>query len=285
MNVTNFANLFRQNSIFQQNKPLGQKLVQSTINDTLNRLSENLLNTQVQSTDLKRRFDTLELSDAALEQKSSLSDVPEGFLHYYLHMCKFGASISQGQEYALMEYRDQLSAFDQTIQEYQDMLSGKTALPEQMKQEDVALLLEATKVAREQFLQQGAEKLNQFSKEGPTLKGFLGSAYSMITGETANAQDNPRWQIDPSAQDIYGEIDRALASAHKVTSTFQDGASGILAELKRRGCVQAGEEFSLDDQETADSGAATRASLFQDIYDGIWETFKQSISNKTEMQR
>ena len=285
MNVTNFANLFHQNSIFQQNKPLGQKLVQSTINDTLNRLSENLLNTQVQNTDLKRRFDTLELSDAALEQKSSLSDVPEGFLHYYLHMCKFGASISQVQEYALMEYRDQLSAFDQTIQEYQDMLSGKTALPEQMKQEDVALLLEATKVAREQFLQQGAEKLNQFSKEGPTPKGFLGSAYSMITGETANAQDNPRWQIDPSAQDIYGEIDRALASAHKVTSTFQDGASGILAELKRRGCVQAGEEFSLDDQETADSGAATRASLFQDIYDGIWETFKQSISNKTEMQR
>ena len=285
MNVTNFANLFHQNSIFQQNKPLGQKLVQSTINDTLNRLSENLLNTQVQNTDLKRRFDTLELSDAALEQKSSLSDVPEGLLHYYLHMCKFGASISQGQEYALMEYRDQLSAFDQTIQEYQDMLSGKTALPEQMKQEDVALLLEATKVAREQFLQQGAEKLNQFSKEGPTPKGFLGSAYSMITGETANAQDNPRWQIDPSAQDIYGEIDRALASAHKVTSTFQDGASGILAELKRRGCVQAGEEFSLDDQETADSGAATRASLFQDIYDGIWETFKQSISNKTEMQR
>ena len=285
MNVTNFSNLFHQNSIFQQNKPLGQKLVQSTINDTLNRLSENLLNTQVQNTDLKRRFDILELSDAALEQKSSLSDVPEGLLHYYLHMCKFGASISQGQEYALMEYRDQLSAFDQTIQEYQDMLSGKTALPEQMKQEDVALLLEATKVAREQFLQQGAEKLNQFSKEGPTPKGFLGSAYSMITGETANAQDNPRWQIDPSAQDIYGEIDRALASAHKVTSTFQDGASGILAELKRRGCVQAGEEFSLDDQETADSGAATRASLFQDIYDGIWETFKQSISNKTEMQR
>ena len=285
MNVTNFANLFHQNSIFQQNKPLGQKLVQPPINDTLNRLSENLLNTQVQNTDLKRRFDTLELSDAALEQKSSLSDVPEGLLHYYLHMCKFGASISQGQEYALMEYRDQLSAFDQTIQEYQDMLSGKTALPEQMKQEDVALLLETTKVAREQFLQQGAEKLNQFSKEGPTPKGFLGSAYSMITGETANAQDNPRWQIDPSAQDIYGEIDRALASAHKVTSTFQDGASGILAELKRRGCVQAGEEFSLDDQETADSGAATRASLFQDIYDGIWETFKQSISNKTEMQR
>ena len=42
MNVTNLANLFHQNSIFQQNKPLGQKLVQPPINDTLHRLSENL---------------------------------------------------------------------------------------------------------------------------------------------------------------------------------------------------------------------------------------------------
>ena len=41
MNVTNLANLFHQNSIFQQNKPLGQKLVQPLINETLHRLSEN----------------------------------------------------------------------------------------------------------------------------------------------------------------------------------------------------------------------------------------------------
>ena len=285
MNVTNFANLFHQNSIFQQNKMLGQKLVQPQINDTLTRLSKNLLNAQGQDADLKRRFDTLELSDAAFEKKSSLSDVPEGLLHFYLHMCKFGASISQGQESALIEYRDQLSAFDQAIQEYQDMLDGKTALPEQMQQEDVALLLETTKAAREQFLREGAEKLNQFSKEGPTPKSFLGNGYSVIVSENGSTQEEPRWQIDASAGDIYDQIDRALASAHKVTSTFQDGASSILAELKRRGCVQAGEDFSFDDQEPTDSGAAVRASLFQDIYDGIWETFKQSISNKAEMQR
>ena len=152
MNVTNFANLFHQNSIFQLNKPLGQKLVQPHINDTLNRLSENLLNTQGENTDLKRRFDTLELSDAAFEKKSSLSDVPEGILHYLLNLCKVGTTICQSQETSLMEYRDQLSAFDQTIQEYQDMMDGKTALPEQMNKEDVALLLESTKAARGQFL-------------------------------------------------------------------------------------------------------------------------------------
>ena len=181
-----------------------------------------------------------------------------------------------------MEYRDQLSAFDQTIQEYQDMLDGKTALPEQMKQEDVALLLETTKAAREQFLRQGAEKLNQFSKEAPTPKGLLGNGYSMIVGDKESGQEESRWQIDASAGDIYGQIDRAITSAHKATSTFQDCASSILAELKRRGCVQAGDDFSLDNQETTGSGAAVRASLFQSIYDGIWDTFKQSIDNEAE---
>ena len=181
-----------------------------------------------------------------------------------------------------MEYRDQLSAFDQTIQEYQDMLDGKTALPEQMKQEDVALLLETTKAAREQFLREGAEKLNQFSKEGPTPKSFLGNGYSLIVGNNGTTQEESRWQLDASAGDIYGQIDRALASAHKVTSTFQDGASGILAELKRRGCVQAGEDFSFGDQESTESGATVRASLFQDIYENIWSAFRGSIADNGE---
>jgi len=236
MNVTNLANLFHQNSIFQQTKPLGQKLVQPPINDTLHRLSENLLNAKSQAKDLRTRFDTLELSAEAADgaEHSSLADVPEGLLRYYLHMCRFGAGISQSQETSLAEYRDQLSTFDQTIQTYQDMLSGKTALPSQMKQEDVALLLEHTRAAREQFLQQGAQELNRISREGPTPEKFLGRAYSMITGYAKNAQDTPRWEIDPEANDIYGEIDRALASARRTTSTFRDGASSVLAELKRR---------------------------------------------------
>ena len=284
MNVTNFANLFHQNSIFQQNKPLGQKLIQPRINDTLNRLSENLLTAQEQAKDMKARFDTLELSAEAMESQKNpaLADVPEELLRFYLNQCKVGAVISRGQETSLMEFRNQLSAFDQTIQSYQDMLDGKTALPEQMKQEDAAFLLETAKAAREQFLQQAAETLERFSREAPTPKDLLGNGYSMITGETGNAQEWSRWQIDVSAGDIYGQIDRAIASAHKATSMFQEGASSILAELKRRGCLRAGDDFSFDNQEPADSGAAVRSSLVQDIYDRIWDTFRQSIDSKAE---
>ncbi|MCI8537925.1 MAG: hypothetical protein HFF18_04585 [Oscillospiraceae bacterium] len=281
MNVTNFANLFHQNNVFQQNRPLGQMLNRTPVNDTLNRLSENLLTAQAQTKDLKARFDTLELSAEAVafKETSALEDVPEGLLRFYLHMCRFGASLSQGQEDALTEYREQLSAFDQTIEAYQDMLGGKTALPEHMRREDAALLLEATKAAREQFLQEGAKELNRLSKERPLPKELLGSGYAMITGRTED--DFARWQIDPSAKNIYEEIDRALASAHEVTSVFQDGAAGILAELKRRG-VWTGEEPSLDAQEPADSGAAARASLFQDVYDSIWSMLRKSAAELRE---
>ena len=279
MNVSNLANLFRQNNIFQQNKPLGQKLVQPPINDTLHRLSENLLNAKNQTKDLKTRFDTLELSAEATEGKknSLLEEMPEGLLHFYLNQCKVGAYLSQQHEASLMEYRDQLSAFDQTIQEYQDMLDSNKALPEQMKLEDVSKLLDATRAAREQFMQQGAAELNRVSDYNPTQEGYMGKAYSMAAEWAENGANDTHWQIDTSTDDIYGEINHALSSAHDITSTFQKGASSILAELKRRDCVEAGEEIHFEDQETAVSGAVQRESLFQSIYDDIWNTFKKSI--------
>ena len=283
MNVANFANLFHQNSIFQSGKPLGQALSQQPANDALRRLSENLLAAQDQSKDLKARFDTFELSAEAAErgENSKLEDMPEGLLHIYLNQCKVGAHLSQMQETSLMEYRDRLSAFDQTIQEYQAMLDSKAELPKMMNMEDAAMLLERTKAAREQFLQKGAVELNRVSNKGPTLEGFLGKAYDLFVEEAERGQGDTRWQIDPAAGDIYGEIDRALASAHKVTSTFQKGASSILSELKRRDCVQEGEDFSLDNQD-ADAGASERASLFQDIYQEIWSMLRENGEDKSE---
>ena len=120
MNVSNLANLFHQNNIFQQSKPLGQKLVQLPVNDTLQRLSENLLTAQEKGQDLKKRFDTLELSAEATSKKenTAFSEMPDEMLEIYLNQYKVAATLSQRNEASLIEYRDQLSAFDQTIQEY-----------------------------------------------------------------------------------------------------------------------------------------------------------------------
>lgn len=110
----------------------------------------------------------------------------------------------------------------------------------------------------------------------------MGKAYSMAAEWAGNGENDTHWQIDTAAGDIYGEIDRALSSAHGITSTFQKGASSILTELKRRDCVEEGEEIHFEDWETADTGAVQRESLFQSIYDDIWNTFKQSIGSDAE---
>ena len=277
MNVPNLSHLFHQNSIFQQSKPLGQKLVQPPINDTLHRLSQNFLTAQEQGQDLRKRFDTLELSEEAAGSKadSALSEMPKELLEVYLNQYKVAANLSHQNESALMEYRDQLSAFDQTIQEYQDMLDGKAALPQQMKMEDVSMLLERTKAAREQFLQEGAKELNRVGSEGSDLTD---KARQMVMGDLDDGHDL-RWSIDASAKDIYGEIDRALASASKTASMCREGASRIVAELKRRGQAdQPYHQLRFDEQDST----VERTSMFKGIYEDIWTSFKRLIGDNAE---
>ena len=227
MNITNLANLFHQNTIFQQGKLPGQKLGQPAASDTLYRLSQNFLTAQEQGQDLRKRFDTLELSAEAADRKadSALSGMPNELLEVYLNQYKVAANLSRQNGDALMEYRDQLSAFDQTIQEYQDMLDGKAELPQKMKLEDVSMLLERTRAAREQFLQEGAKELNRVGQEGPALHD---TAFQMIADDKGSSLRDFQWAIDASAEDIYAEIDRALTSTNKMTSMCQEGASRIV---------------------------------------------------------
>lgn len=270
MNVSNLSNLFQQNSIFQQGRPLGQKLRQPPVNDALLRLSQNFLTAQEQGKDLRKRFDTLELSAEAAGSKadSALSEMPKELLEVYLNQYKVAAHLSYRNEATLTEYRDQLSAFDQTIQEYQDMLDGKAELPQQMVLADVSMLLERTREAREQFLQEGAKELNRVGSEGPDLTD---KARQTVMGNLDDGHDL-RWSIDASAKDIYGEIDRALASVNKAASMCREGASRIVAELKRRGQAdQLYHQLRFDGQDST----VERTSMFQDIYEDIWNTFRQ----------
>ncbi len=278
MNVSNLSNLFQQNGIVQQRRPLGQKLGQPPASDTLQRLSQNFLTVQEQGQDLRKRFDTLELSAEATDRKgdTALSELPEELLEFYLNQYKVSANLSQQNEAVLMEYRDQLSAFDQTIQQYQDMLDGKAELPQQMKMEDVSMLLERTRAARELFLQEGAKELNRVGSEGPDLTG---KARQTAMGDLDDGRDL-RWSIDASAKDIYGEIDRALAAAHKTTSLCREGASRIVAELKRRGLAdQPYHQLRFDEQDSA----VERTSMFQDIYEDIWTMLRQNDAH-TQLQ-
>lgn len=271
MNVSNLAGLFRQGGIAPQNGP-GQKLARPPAADALNRLCQNLPSRQERENELKARFDTVELSAEAAnrEESASMEELPEDILRYFLNTYKVSAYLSQQHEASLLEYRDQLSAFDQTIQEYQDMLDGKTALPDQMGREDVSRLLDAAREAREQFLQRGAEELNRLSENNPARMGYL---WRPCSEGTDRQEDEFDTRIDASAGDIYGEIDRALANAGKVTATFQEWASSIQSELNRRGC---GGALYTASRPSAAEAIAARPSLFQSIYEDLWNAFRQN---------
>lgn len=134
------------------------------------------------------------------------------------------------------------------------------------------MLLERTRAAREQFLQEGAKELNRVGREGPAL---YDKAFQMIADDKDSSLRDFQWDIDTSAEDIYAEIDYALASTNKMTSMCREGASHVVAELKRRGQAdQPYHQLRFDEQDRT----AERPSMFQDIYQDIWNTLRQSAN-------
>ena len=119
------------------------------------------------------------------------------------------------------------------------MLDGKTALPEDMTTEQVQAMLDLVKETRAQFLQDGGKEVNRrlaFSNSYADDRLF-NHVVSAVLGESfENAGKGADfWRIDPNAEDIYGEIDRALGAVDSLTQTCSQGLGAIATELKRRG--------------------------------------------------
>lgn len=205
--------------------------------DILGRMSENLLNTQEQ-TSLRDRVE-LKLSSVLDTEYSTLSETPTEALKFYAGILDMYARFNSMTEHALTEYRDQLAAFDQTIQEYQDMLDGKAALPEDMTIEQVQTMLNLVKETRAQFLQDGGKEVNRrlsFSNSFADDRLFNHTASAVLGESFENAGKGADfWYIDPNAENIYGEIDRALVAVDSLTQTCRKGISAIASELRRRG--------------------------------------------------
>lgn len=205
--------------------------------DVLGRMSENLLDAR-QQTSLQDRV-KLEFSGVLDTEYSALSEVPTDVLKFFAGALDMYARFNSMTEHALTTYRDQLTAFDQTIQEYQDMLDGKTALPEDLTTEQVQAMLDLVKETRAQFLQDGGKEVNcRLSSSNYYADDKLfNHVTSAVLGESfKNAGKGADfWHIDPNAEDIYGEIDRALGAVDSLTQTCSRGLGAIAAELRRRG--------------------------------------------------
>ena len=177
------------------------------------------------------------------DEATSLKEVPTDLLKIYLGIAKLFSQLfltaSEKHEQEISDFKEQLQEWDRTIQGYQDILDGKAALPDGQTVESVLSSYEKALKGREQFRQDGIAHINEnrygeiFSNERPdrTLKATLGED----TFSTFAAKDSSCWLIDPSASDIYSEIDRVLPEAHGVTEEFQQGVDNIYSILEERG--------------------------------------------------
>ena len=109
------------NPFLQVNSPkVGILGKNAPMQDVLGRMSENLLDARQQPS-LRDRVE-MEFSGILDTEYSALSEVPTDVLKFFAATLDMYARFNSMTEHALTEYRDQLTAFDQTIQEYQDML-------------------------------------------------------------------------------------------------------------------------------------------------------------------
>lgn len=246
MNVSNL-NIGPTTQFGQQN-PLhagrAQRKQRAPLDDALKRLTDNVIGAQTQRTEQQAEARKREIemdtyvSELGGAENKDYEDMDTGLLKFFLNQFTNGARATQAYESTLTDFRDQLSAFDKTIQEYQDMLSGKAALPEQMTMETVTKLLDAAKSAREQFLNDGVKSMED--------SRWIGSASSVyghakmsgrVSGEYAD-KDESFWRIDASADDIYAEIDRVLDAVRDLGKRFESGVSTISKELEKRGYTE-----------------------------------------------
>ena len=247
MDLSRLSFAFQQNNIFAVRSPFhklpGQQ--QNSVTDVLNRISSNIIGAQVQRKSVESTAKTQEAkmdaytSEIDATQQKSLEEMPDELLHFLRNQFLVQRNMSCQIEQELTSFRDQLSGIDQTIQEYQSILDGRTAMPDDLTLEDVAALLETTKATRQQFLEDNVERLNKWNMDKAVRDTRISRALERVVGENGfSGADASTWEIDASASDIYAEIDRVFSATHSVTETMEEGYRRICNELERRGYTE-----------------------------------------------
>ena len=135
-----------------------------------------------------------------------------------------------------MEYRDQLSAFDRTIQEYQDVLNGKAELPQQMKMEDVSMLLERTRAARERAYFAGKCRFEKKYSQNLIYSSCLSAIYphSCTAGQdVGRVFPSPSWG-PVGVSEMPNELLEIYLNQYKVAANLSHQNEAALMEYRLR---------------------------------------------------
>jgi hypothetical protein len=256
------------NDLFQVKSLTGQG-GDSQANSNLSAwIAENFTKTQKET---RRRFDTFKLEFSALREldDASLEELSDDLLKMFLNEFRLSAAVSAKEGSELVEFRDQLTALDETIAQYR-------TTPDDMGEDDENKQLDAVRSARETFLQKGVEVLNKYSsKDIVKENSYTACALDHVIGSDWRNGLDDGWTIDVNAEDIHGEIDQVLSKTRSVTQSFNSGVSKVAAELERRGYSNSDPyaDYFARQKTAAPNGegdATRRAFELRELYNAIW---------------
>lgn len=170
------------------------------------------------------------------DEATSLEEAPTELLELFLHNTRLYLTISEGYEQELSDFKEQLQEWDRTIQGYQDILDGKAAVPEGHTMQSILWSYQTAQRDRKQLLQDGIAHINGYQYGELFSNERMDYNLKAIFGENKFAEKDPSdWLIDPTAADIYSEIDRVSSEVHGVVEEFRQGVEDIYSILKERG--------------------------------------------------
>lgn len=216
------------------------------LDDALKRLSDNVIGAQTQRTEQKTEARKVEIkkdlfiSNLSSGKNRALEELSDEELMDLQHTFRLAGRYAQIYENALTDFRDQLSAYDQTIQDYQDMADGKRDLAEGMTADTARTLAESARNARERFLSDGIkdmEKGASYDAHGLVGAFAMYNGANRLFGDYEN-RDDSFWHVDVHADDIYGEIDRVRNAVRDAGDHSGGILNAINKELERRGYTE-----------------------------------------------
>ncbi len=233
---------FLSNSIPQDRSPFSGGLAlfapAEKAQTTLQKLSDQILTGQ------KNREQPEDLSEIAQRQKDAyipkdpsdddpLNDVSTERLELYMDLLQLESRSLDGHQQELSDFRDQLQKMDHTIQSYQDIIDGKTPLPEGHDMQSVLDSCALAQLQRKRFFEDG---MTWFGKD----HFYSYSDYARENGIKTSRNEyfggwGSDWGIDPNAPDIYSEIDRILEMVDDQAEKTSRGIGRLYGLLYERG--------------------------------------------------
>ena len=234
-----YNSIFQNRTLFSANAGLSSPAEKPQI--ALQTISDQIVSNQTRDEQLEEQSKTAQIwKDTYMKTKEDTPDEERstGALKLLLDSARLLLTVSEKYEQELSDFKEQLQGWDQTIQGYQDILDGKAALPEGQTIQNILWSYKKAKLHREEFLQDGIAYINEsrygeaFSVDDDcTLKDILEEE----TFTKLASKDPSDWLLDPTASDLYSEIDHLLSEAHGVTEGLWQGVEHFYNILRKRG--------------------------------------------------